>query len=492
MSLKKVIFKDSFYYGITSYLGIIAGVIFTPIYTRAFSKSEYGMMDLINTWNSFSQMIIPLGLPYAILRFYQEYNKKENDRNKNIGTLFTSIISLSLIYIFINEIFKPYLVKYFYNNSVDQKLLYISYGIVCFTIISEYFQSINRIEFRLKRFLFLNLSSFIILVSLGYFFAITMNMRISGFFYAALLSSFFKFLLASILGHKDIKFSFQTSIMVDALKYSFPMVLVLLLYNLTNIIDRVLIQNFLDIDVIGDFSVVNRINGVYKIFLDSFHYAWIPYAISIITKPNRNLEYQKSYFYYILISGILLLLSVLFTKELLTFFAPRYLNTEKYVYMSLITSQIKGIGMFYGLGMLITKKTYYELISVSISVIFNVIVSVFLVEKLGLYGIIFGTLIGVVFYVMIDRYNSRKIANLEFALKNEIITILIILTFTVVVIEFNHIEISVVKGIIIKCAFIFTIPTILLSNAKIRNKFKSLLKKTKLHFNNKGNTYNDY
>lgn len=486
MSLSKVIFKDSFYYGITSYLGIIAGVIFTPIYTRAFSKAEYGLMDLINTWNGFAQLIIPLGIPYAILRLYQEFNNNENEKKNNIGTLLSSIITLALIYIIVNEFFKSYLIENYYNCEVNNELFLISYGIVSFNILCEFFQSINRIEFRLKRFLFLNLSSFTILVSLGYYFAITLDMRILGFFYAALYSSGIKLLLASTLGHKDINFKFKLSILKGAIKYSFPMVLVLLLYNLTNIIDRFLIQNYLDIDIIGEFSVVNRINGVFKIFIDSFQYAWIPYAISIIKKPERNHEFQKSYSYYIIISGLLLFIIVLFTKEILLLFAPRYLNTEKYIYISLLTTQIKGLGIFYGLGMLITKKTYYELISVLSSVFINITISILLVDIMGLYGIIFGTLFGIIFYALIDRHITKKIIKIKFKIKNEMLVILIISLIIFGVIQFNNLEISLFKGIIFKCTFILIFIIGFLCFPKNRVKIKTAINqiKAKTHSHN--------
>ena len=84
MNIIKILFKDSFIYGISSYVNLLAAFILTPIYTRILSKESYGLMDLCVTWNNFFMLIIPLGLTAAMLRTYQDYKTSPEKKKENL------------------------------------------------------------------------------------------------------------------------------------------------------------------------------------------------------------------------------------------------------------------------------------------------------------------------------------------------------------------------------------------------------------------------
>jgi O-antigen/teichoic acid export membrane protein len=67
--------KDTFVYGITRYLSLFSALLLTPLYTRYFLKSEYGVLDIFNTWVGFASVIVPLGLIASILRLLPESKK---------------------------------------------------------------------------------------------------------------------------------------------------------------------------------------------------------------------------------------------------------------------------------------------------------------------------------------------------------------------------------------------------------------------------------
>jgi O-antigen/teichoic acid export membrane protein len=112
MSIKKLFFRDTIIYGLSSYLGIIAGLILTPVYTRYFSKVEYGEMDLLNTWNNFIMLIIPLGITTSILRNFNQFEKDESEKRDNLGTLFLFLIISSSCYILLHLLATLYLILY--------------------------------------------------------------------------------------------------------------------------------------------------------------------------------------------------------------------------------------------------------------------------------------------------------------------------------------------------------------------------------------------
>ncbi|MBK7957998.1 MAG: hypothetical protein IPK03_07630 [Bacteroidetes bacterium] len=76
MRLKDVIFKDSLVYGVTMNLSIISAIILTPQYTRTLAMSDYGIMDIFNTWNSLITNFLPVGMLTIIMIIYDDLKTK--------------------------------------------------------------------------------------------------------------------------------------------------------------------------------------------------------------------------------------------------------------------------------------------------------------------------------------------------------------------------------------------------------------------------------
>ena len=85
MKLLKRIFSDSIIYGVSSYLSVVAAIFLTPIYTRILLKTDYGAMDIINTWISLVVAILPLGLLNAVVRFYPDFKADPEQRKKYLS-----------------------------------------------------------------------------------------------------------------------------------------------------------------------------------------------------------------------------------------------------------------------------------------------------------------------------------------------------------------------------------------------------------------------
>lgn len=414
MSIKKLFFRDTIIYGLSSYLGIIAGLILTPVYTRYFSKVEYGEMDLLNTWNNFIMLIIPLGITTSILRNFNQFDKDESEKRDNLGTLFLFLILSSFCYILLHLLGYSLFDSYYFKGKTGFDLILVSFGIIIFTVLTGYFQSINRIKFQVYKYLAINTIPFIIMVIFGYYFSITLKMRTSGFFYAGFLSSFIGFLLALVLGREFLYIRFNYIILKSTLKYTLPLVFVLVFVRFTTIVDRVLINNFLDLTALGEYSVVTRISNLLQIVVSAFTAAWLPYAMKKIDDDDSTDLYMIAYKYYLMGFAVLSSSLIIFSKELLLIFAPDYLNVEYLIYILVPITVMGGLSYFFGLGMHIVKKTKYFIYSSFISFIVNVFFSSVLSYYLGIIGIIIGSFLAILSWISVEYYFSKKISGLEF------------------------------------------------------------------------------
>ncbi len=477
MSLKRIFFKDSLLYGATSYLSVLAGIILTPIYTRFFSKEEYGIMDLVNTWNTFMLLLIPLGLTTAMVRLYYDYSENTQLKRTNLGTLLFALMVSSLLFVLVSWLLNDFLRSSYYSEETSQLLINLSYGIVVFNVITGYFQSLNRVEFNLKHYLTIQVIPFFILVILGYYLSISLNYRISGFFYAGFASSLTGLILALILGHRQIYFSFDFKALRGALKYSVPLLIVLVFLKFTSIVDRIIITHLMDLQSVGEFSIVTRISSLFQLAISSFAVAWIPYAMSVIHHGKRNSIYADAFRYYLTGFSLVALLITLFSKEIIIFFAPDYLNVEALVYFMLPTTLIGGLAHFMGLGIIVSKKSSYFIISALISFVINVSVSYILALYLGLYGIVIGSFVAILSWVLIEYRISHHLAGIVYQVRYILFSLLGLGFLSVLTFLFNQLEISWMTSIPIKFLFLLLTALFAWRSRMVRRAVAQLLRR---------------
>lgn len=468
MSLKQVFLKDSFVYGFSSYLSLFAAMMLTPIYTRTLTKEDYGVMDLYNTWNNFFIVVIPLGLTAAIIRLYQDFSSKPTLKIKYLGTLLSSLTLSCIVYLFGHIFFSGYIELYYHNTELNKIIYILSLFIVVFTVLSSYFQYLNQVRFHKFKYLTINISSFLILSILGYILVVTFKFGILGFFIAGFFSSLVSFILCLLIVKNAIYLKFDLKIFKTAFKYAFPIFLVLIFLKFTFIIDRIIINYFLDLKTIGEYSIVLRISNVFQLIVSAFATAWFPYAMKIINDKNRNMIYAEAYKYYIYIFSFIAIIIMLFSKELLHLFAPTYLNIEHLLYISVPTVLVGGVNYFYNLGLHIFKKSIYFIYSSVLSFFINVIASIILTTYFGVIGIAIGSLIAILSWVGSEYYFSKKVSEIKFNILY-LLTSIILLVFTGYFIFFVNKSIdSMLLLIKIKIIFLFSFTLFILLNKKTK------------------------
>jgi O-antigen/teichoic acid export membrane protein len=450
MSLKELFFKDTIIYGLTSYLSLAAAFFLTPIYTRILSKADYGIMDLFNTWNNFFLLILPLGLTSAILRLYSDFKDDELTKRKYLGTLFLTILGSYTIYILIMIFFISPIRSFYFREGFVYSLYWISLLIIPLQILTDYFQSLNRIEFKKYIYLAINLTNFALLTGLGVMLVYFNEMGVMGFFIASLVATTLSFLIALYNSYEKIYLSFDFKIFKSAIKYSIYLLLVIVFLRFTYIVDRTLINSFFSIKEVGEYSIAMRLGNIMDIFIGGFTTAWFPYALSLMNAENRNDVYQKAFKYYLIIFTSIAFIICLFVKELLLFLAPSYLSVEPIAYMIIANSVIAGTAHFFGLGIHIAKKSYFFILSASISFTVNVLFSYLLVQQIGMFGIVLGSILAILTWTLVDHFISYKLESIFFKLNQLFLSVFLLILASSGIYYFNKLEISFLFQVIVK------------------------------------------
>ncbi|MFT6244126.1 MAG: O-antigen/teichoic acid export membrane protein [Salibacteraceae bacterium] len=465
----KNLLKDSFIYGVSKYLSAFAAIFLMPIYTRELSKADYGVMDLFNSWNSLLIMILPLGLITSIFRFYHDFKKDPTERKNHLGTIFIAIIALSLIYLIISISFKDQFVNLIQHNQ-SEEIYYHSIFIVIGGTLLTYFLTIAQSKYEKYKYLILSLVNLSLLISLGFIFVHTLEMHAVGFFRASTIALGSSLILAIIFYRSDIVLIFKLKLLKRLLKYSVHILSVGLLFGATNLIDRYLLMQYSGLEDVGIYSVGVRISSILGLGISSFAIAWFPRAMQIKDDVElRDRTYSKVHNLYMVLAFFGVIALTLMRSEIIAIIAPQYQGSYNIISILCLSLVVNGAIYFYTLALHIKSKTKYLTFAAIISIMVNIIVSIFLLGLMGIDGVAWGTLAGGIVWVLIQYYISNRFIRIKF---NHLYPIVGLIGFTLVFILSNlidNLDLSLFITIPIKSVILFVL--LILIIRRLNNKY---------------------
>ncbi|NNC94100.1 MAG: oligosaccharide flippase family protein [Chitinophagales bacterium] len=454
-NLANVVLKDTFIYGISRYLSLLAALFLTPIYTRILSKADYGVMDIYNIWIAMFLAIIPLGLMNGLLRFYPDVEKQVRERKKLISSILFTLLGISALFIIIAIIGKSFFIESIVGDKSFSGIYQYAVIIVALSVVHSFNLELLRIKMLKKKFLIVSITNFILLSLLGFALVYFYNSGIIGFFQASVFALVVSCLIGLYFNAGEITLSYDLRKTIEIIAYSSHFLSVFFFFHSTNLIDRYLITNLLNLDLNGIYAIGLKISGLLNFIIAAFSMAWMPYVFRIKDEANARQLFSKMFDNYLKFGGLLIFFIALFRQEFIAFFAPTYESAYHLISIMLIYFFVMGLTNVFTIGIQISKKTRFLTYSAIISIACNIFISIILVKKIGIEGIAIGSLCGAVVWIAIQHFFAQREYQIPFRyFKNGIIFLLLILA--IVGLEFVDISSPAYKVIIMLVCVILT------------------------------------
>ena len=421
----KTLLKDSIIYGISKYLSVFAAIFLMPIYTRLLSEADYGIMEIVNSWNTFVIVLLPLGLSSSIIRFQRDMEGHVRIKNGYLGTILLTLSGLCAVYVGLMIVLKPYLVQFLGNYPGIDEIYYHSIFIAVSSIYLEYFLTLLQAQLRKIHYLIVSITNLMVMVILGFVLVYNFNMGIVGFFRASSIALVTALLLCFLLTRSDLTLRFSKKVLSILLRYSVHILSVGLLFNSVNLLDRYILVKYAGLEEVGIYSIGVRISGIMGLAIGSFALAWFPIAMGIKDDAIANTTYRRVHDFYFLFALFLFVGILIGRRELIEVFAPSYGESTNVIAYLAAYSVINGSIYFYSLGIHITKKTKYLTYSALASIVVNITTSVILVQSMGVDGVALGTLFGAIVWVVIQFIFSERLRPIHFNLKLVVFSIIV-------------------------------------------------------------------
>lgn len=413
---------------------ILNFLLLTPLYTRIFDKSEYGVFTELYAYIVFLLVILTYGMETGFFRFA----KSEKDFNKVYSTSLMALFTTSVIFVIGTVLFSEhlaYLIDYEHNAN------YIRW--FCIIVSIDAFTSIPfaklRFEGRAKRFGILKIIN--VLVNIGFnalFFIVFPSIYKSNpdaikFFYNPEMGVGYVFianLIASIVTLVllipdlfNFKIKFDISLLKRMLAYSFPLLIVGVAGTVNEVLDKILMKFLVAdpstaLEQVGIYGANYKLAVLMTIFIQMFRYAAEPFFFSRMDDKNAKEQYAIIMKLFI-IAGLLIFLGVMLYIDIVKYFiGSEFHSGLKIVPIILLANLFLGILYNQSIWYKLTNLTKYGALISLIGAAITIILNILLVPYFGYIGAAWATLICYLSMIIVTYFMGQKFYPINYDLKN--------------------------------------------------------------------------
>lgn len=341
LSRYKTYFKNAGLYLIAALISAVLSVAINPFVAMNMSAEDYGIVGFYTAFNTLFNPIIGFFIIDYYLRRYYQYSKEKRDTLK--GTI------IKLFFFFSGCVSLLCLIGlYAYVESKEIQIPFFPYAAL--TILQLYFSQLYNFklaEYRIsgngKSFFYLSVANGITNVIFTLLFIIVLKLGAFGRLFSSMLLSFVFFIYCVYKYKKYILIRFETKEAIALFKYSAPLVLAGLLGFFGNGYDKVLLEQYTDLSILGVYTVGFQIASYLDIFASTIKATFQPDIYKGLAERNLR-KVIKVMALTVSVVALLVLLFVTicpFIINILT--AGRYMDAVVYVRilsLSVITSSI--------------------------------------------------------------------------------------------------------------------------------------------------------
>lgn len=405
--------------GIANILISISGLIFIPIITKSFSTADYGVWSQVNTFVSLVPNIVNLGLPYTMVRFLAA-EKDKTIIKQSFYSMMLLVLASTIVMIVALSIFSNQIALALFDGSMQ--IMYIVIVMAFFACLDlmllSYFRTFQQITLYstflvLQTYIGVILS--IILTWMHQPIDVVVLGRLSGFLLV--------FVAMAILIVRELGFTTKLKSLKDELKFAIPTVPNNVSSWVVDSCDKIVIGVFLGSAAVGCYSPGYSLGNIILMFLTPFAVllpAVLPeyYEKGDMDKVDTFLTYSLKYYLLITIPATVGL--SLLSKPVLYILTTTIIADSGY----LVTPMVALGAMFMGIygivnNIIILEKKTMILSHIWITVaILNIVLNIFAVPYIGIYGAGITTLICYFFAFVVTLIYSKRYARLPFDYKS--------------------------------------------------------------------------
>jgi len=402
--------KDFLWYFLGSFAPLLLGFIKTPIFTRHFSKTDFGNLGIISISFTFIGMLLFSWIGSCIWRYYGKYRKKNELKLLYSNLVFLFVLSFVILAL-ISGIW--------YNNAkieMVQNLVMFSFFQLIFSQLYQYYMVIIRLNGKVQFYTaFQSIKAFIGLI-LALFLVFYLGMDITALVLSLLLIDAFSLSVLIFLNPAKVRLSHtdvDRIVLLELLKYgSLGLVLNISLLTISYS-DRYVIALYQNMEDVGIYDQVYKISQLSVMALITIFFNTISPKLlqELEVNYNSSINLIHKYIYGFILFGVPVVFYLsLFSYEISKFLLGKAFR-EGFIIMPFVfaATYLHGLSNFFELRLKFSNKMKkLGLIAISTAVS-NLVLNLVFVRLYGYQWAAYTTLFSYGLMIVLFYINDPKV-----------------------------------------------------------------------------------
>ena len=314
----KQILKGTLVLSIMSIVSQIGSVLLLPIYSRLITPDMYGILGLLAPFSTFVITIIALGFPTAESRDLVEYDKDPNALGSYLFTINVFLIGLSGVALFV-LLFLPtrnLILSILGLGNIPFHFILLSF---ISTVVSNFVLMVNTYLNFVQKYIsraILSLVVFFLNNGVSLYIIFSSGDGVMGEVVGGLVA---QLAVAIILGYgyiRKFKPHFKMEFVRSSLHIGIPVTITGIFLALSNSGNRFIMNEFLPLGLVGQFTIAWTITSPISILFASFHAVWMPEFFKSLRDQRSRLEIENRILAVLVFTTALIFLAQLFIADL--------------------------------------------------------------------------------------------------------------------------------------------------------------------------------
>lgn len=341
MSGLKLLFKQTFIYGLATVLPRMLSFLLVPLYTTEgvlSSVAEYGEVNVIFSWFVLFNVVLAYGMETAFFRYYN----KEQNKDKVIGTSTISLIISSIGFFGIAMLFQNQIANFI---DIDVKYIKLVIWILLLDALVIIPFAWLRATQKPMRYAVIKILNVAVSLGLNLFFLLALkdlaqgnnilstiykpNFEISYIFIANLIASALTLMLMASF-YVKVKFIFDKKLWKQMIRYAYPVLIAGVAFSINETFDRILLKELLPDDIaeteIGMYSACYKLALFMTLFATAYRLGIEPFFFSHSNSSNPQKNYARILEFFVALGSVILLTVVVFADLI----KPFIIRSEDY------------------------------------------------------------------------------------------------------------------------------------------------------------------
>lgn len=387
---------------------ILQGITFftSPIISRLLGTSNYGIASVYNTWVSLFAIIFGLQTQSSLAVARNEFGKEEQNKYQSsiLSLSIVTYITLSLIALSLLEYISTWISL---SNTIIILALIQGFGQMVITFVNVKFTY----EFKAKQNFAITLTLSLTTLVLSILLIKIMDNEIN--YIGRILGLAIPYIIIGFILSNIIIIKGKTFYNKDYWKFCLRLSIPIIVHNISNLVlnqsDRVMLKHYLGNDFAGIYSLAYSFSAVLTALWTALNNTWVPFYYEYTRK--REIEELKIHAH-----NYLELFTVLASGFVLLYFDVYHLFADKNFWHGTNLIVLFSIGFYF---MFLysfpvnyefyNKKTKLIATGTILSAISNILLNIFLIESMGIYGAAIATAISYVVQFMFHYISCKLI-----------------------------------------------------------------------------------